>query len=159
MIKGFLLKTTPKMDKVTQAELLEEFDPLLEDFSEFMKGETYNMSEKEHCTDNYRFKSFSLSTSEGFDALWDIYNNIQRACPELIKLIRYSEKSFIAVIPLFEGESSNETFEILLDELVRLSAFFIKTFDDDDEIVDYISSYVDICVSWPGKTIKNSNYE
>lgn len=149
MIKGVYIKNLPSFDGISDPEILEEFDVMNEDDSKFTSfvGTTYEMEQHSYSGKNYNFLAISVDDN-GLKAMWNIYNTIQKAIPDLIKVIKYSDNVILVVKHNLKTTKEQDRYERLIDEIVRLCAWLIRDFDDYIiEPRDLLKSFFDMCVN------------
>ena len=152
MIKGIYLREEPTMGRFSETDVLKEFDPLNECWSNEMSGTSYDMQEKEFTSENFLIKSYTFSTEGSCDNFYDIYRLIMYAEPNLLKVIKYTPNTVVIAFPLF-CEDTQEILSDVIYELSRISTFILKSFPDVDiiELSEYLGDYIDMCISWENK--------
>jgi hypothetical protein len=150
MIKGILLKSPPIMRGISETDILSSLDPLKEYESKYELDSSTEAGDV-HTTRRvfYTDKLYIVTyTTEKviLQNLWEVYDTLTMAAPDIIKAFRKGDAVFVSY-PKFEDKFEDATYSVLIDELVRVTAFFCREFDKETA-VNYVKDYVDLCVAW-----------
>jgi len=150
MIKGILLKSPPIMEGMSETDILSKLDPLKEYESKYemnsrgSSGEIHT-TRRIFYTDELYITTYT-SEKEMIDSLWEVYDVLTHGAPKLVKAFRKGDAIFVAY-PKLEDKFEDATYTVLIDELVRVTAFFIKHFDRE-KAIEFVEDYIDLCVAW-----------
>ena len=155
MIKGFLLKNKPNMEEISEADVMSQLDPLKEcedkfDFNTVIGDKQISTTRRSFYTDSLYITTYTAD-NDVLSALWEVYNVLNRACGNLIKSFVVGNALFV-VYPRYEDDKFEDaTYSVMIEELVRVAAFFCKEFGVDDMSEEYVKRYVSLCVSYDRK--------
>lgn len=141
------------MDTVNLPQVLSSLNVLqeFEDAKDEFKGESYDMVRREFWNDKYYIAIYSTSTQTGYDAIWKIYDVLQKAIPEFIRAWKYTENLIIVAWPRYCDMLEDSRYRLTLEELIRFSTWSVREhYLDTDEAVLNVKDYFSMCVSYPG---------
>jgi len=153
MIKGFLFKNKPHMNEFSEVDILSRLDPLKEsedkfDFTTTIGDEEVSATRRSFYSEDLYISTYTSESSGVLDSLWDVYNAINMGAPEVLRAFKKGNAIFVAW-PRFEDDKFDDSaYTIFIEELIRVSALFIREFGSAEIASKYIQSYVDLCVAW-----------
>ena len=153
MIRGIALSEKPGMKGVTLSKILANLD-LLREFSDPVIYESSledSMKRSQYYSNSYLTTIYETSYSRGYEALWVLLDILQEALPDYLVCFRYTSTQILYSIPNYYfrvNSTEGLVYENLMDELLRLTVFLVKTFSRDrrKEIVNLIRDYVNLSV-------------
>ena len=128
------------MEGMSETDILSKLDPLKEYESKYemnsrgSSGEIHT-TRRIFYTDELYITTYT-SEKEMIDSLWEVYDVLTHGAPKLVKAFKKGDAIFVAYPKL-----------VLIDELVRITAFFIKHFDRE-KAIEFVEEYIDLCVAW-----------
>lgn len=153
MIKALYFESCPNMDSVSAVELLDELNPLIKD----SRGSTIlsvgNSERKIYkdsfITQNYFITFNKIEDEDTLKSILKIYEVMQLSIPSFLKVINIGN-SVIVAIPRYDDAYENASYTVMIDELVRFTAYCLKKTGDDIVSSMMLKEYVDMYVSYPG---------
>ena len=148
MIRAMYLRNNPEMDSVSTIDVLDELD-LTNHIGDTNVYDSldYKISRDLYASDKYFITIFKSNRTSIINILAEIYETLQNAAPKFIKVFTYNN-SIITAIPNYKEPYEDTTYATVIDELVRLSAFFFKKFGGSLASL-YLKEYISLNVSYP----------
>lgn len=142
------------MEEISDAEIMSQLDPLKEcenkySFSTNVGDKQISTTRRAFYTDTLYITTYTAE-EEVINALWEVYNVLNNAAPNLIKSFIVGSALFVAW-PKYDDRFEDAAYSTMIEELVRVSAFFCKEFGVDDATTDYVKRYVELCVAYDRK--------
>ena len=143
------LKCNPEMDSVSTVDVLDELDLTnhVGDTNTYDASD-YKISRDLYISDKYFITIFKTNRKPIIDILAEIYETLQNAAPNFIKVIKYNN-TIITAIPNYKEPYEDTTYSAVIDELIRITAFFFKKFGSSLASL-YLKEYISLNVSYPG---------
>lgn len=152
MIKGILLEKKPGMADIAESDVLSKFDPLnkYEDRFDVTFGPDKELSATRRVfySDSLYITTYTSQHKDVIDTLMEVYNILNRCVPEFIKAFKKGDNAIFVAWPRYEDKFEDATYTLMIEELTRIAAFFMKEFGVDDEVCNYLKAYVNLCISW-----------
>lgn len=156
MIKGFLLKERPSMNKVSVVDILSDIDFLNKesDLKDLNDGSITKRSA--YKGEKFITVIYEIDFKPRLDAIQNLYSLIQKAKPEFIKVFKLGENTIVASYNHFKDKDTLITFYILIEELLRVGGFILKNENNVENSAKILKDYIDIYVNYPGSINNNS---
>lgn len=138
------------MKNKTDLDILSSLDPLKEREEPLdipLSGVDEPLKRRIFYTPDLYIVTYHSDSKESIENLWDIYDTINNACPELIKSIRREKTVFVAY-PRYEDKFNNATYSLMVDEIIRVTAYLLKANDfNRQKTAAEVKNYIKLCVS------------
>jgi hypothetical protein len=150
MIKGILLKRAPHMKEISELEILGQLDPLKE-YDQLttrvdpLSGST--IYRRSYYSDDLYISTYASIEKLNVEAIWDVYNTLNEGAGDYIKAFMKDENTIVVAWPRYEDKFEDAQYTLLIEEITRVSAFFMKEFGINDDSIGYLRNYIDLCVS------------
>ena len=161
MIKGILLKHSPKMKEISEIEILSQLDPL----NEYDQLSTrvdpisgYTIYRRSYYSDNLYITSYSSEGKSVIDSIWEVYETLNYGAPNFIKSFRKDQNMIIVSWPRYEDDKFEDaSYTLMIEELTRFTAFsnifkyyfafILKNFSGSAESLSvYLKEYINMCI-------------
>lgn len=151
MIKGILLKHSPKMKEMSEIEILSQLDPL----NEYDQLSTrvdpisgYTIYRRSYYSDNLYITSYSSEGKDVIDSIWEVYETLNYGAPNFIKSFRKDQNMIIVSWPRYEDDKFEDaSYTLMIEELTRFTAFILKNFSGSAESLSvYLKEYINMCI-------------
>lgn len=156
MIKGIYLMEEPYMEKMSDEEVLSDLDFLYKDSnaSSTLDSGDYKIKKSTYRGETFCFVIYESEYDPSLRAMLISYQIIQKANPSFVKVFKYGENRVVVAYPNFseDGIEIAKTYEIMMDELLRVTVFFLHNFGPE-EAVDMLRDYINTNVSYPSNRI------
>ena len=156
MIKGILLKETPNMQNMSEAEILGRLDPLKE--SEGLGTHIDPISGKSiyrrlYYSDDIYISTYASESDFAIEAIWDVYRVLNTAAGNYIKAFRRAGDANTLIIawPRYDDKFEDATYTLMIEEIIRIAAWMNKTFGGD-LAVEYLKDYINTCIGNNGSS-------
>lgn len=157
MISGIRLPNAPNLNGITLNKVIADLDLLNERFpkTSFKNLRGITIDKKTYTGEKYMINmiKYEKEDSASFDSLCDLHRLISDSIPDFTRFFRLDNRTILIVYPKFKDYKVNEVFEMIMEEIQRISVFLIKTFGIERKsyIMELIQDYVNMCVEYPGK--------
>ena len=130
------------MENMSETDILSKLDPLKEYEAKYdLDSETdsgaVHTTRRVFYTDELYITTY---TTEGnlLESLWDVYYVLTQGAGKLVKAFRKGDAIFVAW-PKPEDKFEDATYTVLIEELIRVAAFFVKEFPTE-EAIEYLKN-------------------
>ena len=150
MIKGILLKRAPHMRDISELEILGQLDPLKEYDQLNTKVDPISGSSiyrRSYYSNDLYISTYASIEKLNVEAIWDVYNTLNEGAGDYIKAFMKDENTIVVAWPRYEDKFEDAQYTLLIEELTRVTAFFMKEFGINDDSARYLRNYIDLCVS------------
>ena len=149
MIKGILLKRAPKMLEFSELEILGQLDPLneydqLNTRVDPISGST--IYRRSYYSDDFYISTYASEGDLNVEAIWDIYNIMNNSAGNYLKAFKKDSNTIVVAWHRYEDKFEDAQYTLLIEELTRITAFFVKEFGASPTAAEYLKSYIDMCV-------------
>lgn len=150
MIKGILLKRAPHMRDISELEILGQLDPLKEYDQLNTKVDPISgnsIYRRSYYSDDLYISTYASIEKLNVEAIWDVYNTLNEGAGDYIKAFMQDENTIVVAWPRYEDKFEDAQYTLLIEEITRVTAFFMKEFGINDDSARYLRNYIDLCVS------------
>ena len=149
MIKGILLKRAPKMLEFSELEILGQLDPLkeydqLNSRVDPLSGNT--IYRRLYYSDDFYISTYASEGDLNVEAIWDIYNIMNNSAGNYLKAFKKDSNTIVVAWHRYEDKFEDAQYTLLIEELTRITAFFVKEFGANSTAAEYLKGYIDMCV-------------
>lgn len=157
MISGIKLPCAPNLNGATLNKVIADLDLLNERFpkTSFKNLRGITVDKKTYTGEKYItvMIKYEREDEASFSSLCELHKLISDAVPNFVRFFKFDNKTIFLVHPKFTEYRINEIFEMVMEEIQRVSVFLIKTFGIERKsyIIELIQDYVNMCIEYPGK--------
>lgn len=138
------------MRDISELEILGQLDPLKEYDQLNTKVDPISGSSiyrRSYYSNDLYISTYASIEKLNIEAIWDVYNTLNEGAGDYIKAFMKDENTIVVAWPRYEDKFEDAQYTLLIEELTRVTAFFMKEFGINDDSSRYLRNYIDLCVS------------
>lgn len=138
------------MRDISELEILGQLDPLKEYDQLNTKVDPISGSSiyrRSYYSNDLYISTYASIEKLNVEAIWDVYNTLNEGAGDYIKAFMKDENTIVVAWPRYEDKFEDAQYTLLIEELTRVTAFFMKEFGINDDSARYLRNYIDLCVS------------
>ena len=130
-------------------EILGQLDPLKENEPVVVRKDPISGCEiyqRSYYSDNLYITTYASGNELNIEAIFEVYEVLNEGAPDYLKAFKKDDKTVIIAWPRYEDKFEDATYTLLIEEIIRISAFLLKEFGIDAAKI-YIQNYLNMCVA------------
>lgn len=138
------------MKEISELEILGQLDPLKEYDQLTTRVDPISGStiyRRSYYSDDLYISTYASIEKLNVEAIWDVYNTLNEGAGDYIKAFLKDENTIVVAWPRYEDKFEDAQYTLLIEEITRVTAFFMKEFGINDDSIGYLKNYIDFCVS------------